>query len=77
MSVIRIEKTIAQLCPSLSRGQIRKAAKRMQYLHQSPATAHDWYVALRANGVIDDPTARIAIRNLESAGTAPAAPAAA
>ena len=66
MSTHGFEKRIAAAAPQLSRGQVKKVAKRLAHLAEKMQTEHDFYDALRVLGISSDPTARTAIKNMEA-----------
>ena len=61
------ERRIARECPSLSRGQVKAAAKKIMFIAQNMQETFDFYQGLRILGLLSDPTARDAVRNLEAA----------
>lgn len=67
MSTHGYEKRIAEAAPHLSRGQVKKVAKRLAHLAEKMQSEHDFYTALRVLGISSDPTARNAIKNMEAA----------
>lgn len=67
MSTTGFEKRIAAAAPDLSRGQVKKIARKLAHRAERMQTEHDFYTALRVLGVSPDPTARDAIRNVEAA----------
>lgn len=67
MSTTGFEKRIADAAPSLSRGQVKKIARKLAHRAEQMQTVDDFYTALRILGVSSDPTARDAIRNIEAA----------
>lgn len=67
MSTHGFEKRISDAAPQLSRGQVKKIAKKLAYRAEQMQTEHDFYAALRILGVSSDPTARKAIKNMEAA----------
>lgn len=67
MSTTGFEKRIAAAAPDLSRGQVKKIARRLAHRAERMQTEHDFYAALRVLGVSPDPTAVQAIKNMEAA----------
>lgn len=67
MSTTGFEKRIAEFAPHLSRGQVKKIARKVAARAEQMQTEHDFYAALRILGVSSDPTARKAIKNMETA----------
>lgn len=67
MSVTGFENRIAEAAPHLSRGQVKKIARTLAHRAEKMQTEHDFYAALRILGVSSDPTARKAIKNMETA----------
>ena len=61
------EKRIATEFPTLSRGQVKKAAKKIKHIMDNMTEVRDFYEGLRIMGMITDTTARDAVRNLEAA----------
>lgn len=67
MSTHGFERRIAEMCPALSRGQVKKAAKKTAHLADKLQTVEDFERALRILGISSDPTALTAISNMEAA----------
>ena len=67
MSTTGFEKRIAEYAPNLSRGQVKKIARKVAARAERMQTEHDFYDALRVLGISSDPTARKAIQNMEAA----------
>src|SRR5699024_6832777 len=67
MSTTGFEKRIAEYAPNLSRGQVKKIARKVAARAERMQTEHDFYDALRVLGISSDPTARKAIKNMETA----------
>lgn len=67
MSTTGFEKRIAEYAPDLSRGQVKKIARKVAARAEQMQTEHDFYDALRVLGISSDPTARKAIKNMETA----------
>lgn len=61
MSTTGFEKRIADAAPHLSRGQVKKIAKRLAHRAERMQTVEDFYTALKILGIHSDPTARDAI----------------
>lgn len=62
MSTTGFEKRISAFAPHLSRGQVKKIARRLAHRADRMQTEHDFYEALRILGVHPDPTAVQALR---------------
>lgn len=67
MSTTGFEKRIADAAPSLSRGQVKKIARKLAHRAERMQTVEEFYAALKVLGISSDPTARDAIRNMEAA----------
>lgn len=67
MSTTGFEKRIAEFAPHLSRGQVKKIARKAAARAEQMQTEHDFYDALRILGISSDPTALKAIKNMETA----------
>lgn len=67
MSTTGFEKRIAAEVPDLSRGQVKKLAARLAKRAAVMQEEFDFYAALRVLGISADPTARDAIRNIQTA----------
>ena len=67
MSTHGFERRIADAAPHLSRGQVKKIARKLAHRAEQMQTEHDFYTALRVLGISSDPTAFTAIKNLEHA----------
>lgn len=65
ISTSGFEKRIAAEAPHLSKGQVKKAAKRIAWRAANMQAEHDFYESLRILGIITDATARDAITNIE------------
>lgn len=61
------ERRIAVEFPTLSRGQVKKTAKKVFWMAQNMHEVFDFYEALRILGISTDTTARDAVRNMEAA----------
>lgn len=61
MSTTGFEKRIAAAAPSLSRGQVKKIARKLAHRAERMQTEHDFYTALKVLGIHADPTARDAV----------------
>lgn len=66
MSTTGFEKRIAEYAPGLSRGQVKKIARKVAARAEQMQTVTDFYDALRVLGISSDPTARTAIKNMET-----------
>ena len=66
ISTTGFEKRIAAEVPSFSRGQAKKAAKKLAWMAQNMRETFDFFEGLRILGIISDPTARDAVRNVEA-----------
>ena len=66
MSTTGFEKRIAEYAPNLSRGQVKKIARKVAARAEQMQAEHDFYDALRVLGISSDPTARKAIKNMEA-----------
>ena len=66
-SATGFEKRIATEFPDLSRGQVKKAAKKIKHVMDNMSEVKDFYEGMRILGILTDTTARDAIRNLEGA----------
>lgn len=67
MSTHGFERRIADAAPDLSRGQVKKIARKLAHRAERMQTEHDFYTALKVLGISSDPTALTAIRNVEHA----------
>lgn len=67
MSTTGYERRIADAAPDLSRGQVKKIAKKLAHRAERMQTVHDFERALRILGISSDPTALAAITNMETA----------
>lgn len=67
MSTTGFERRIADAAPALSRGQVKKIARKLAYRAERMQTEHEFYAALRVLGISSDPTALTAIKNMETA----------
>lgn len=61
MSTTGFEKRIAAAAPNLSRGQVKKIARKLAHRAERMQTEHDFYAALKVLGIHADPTARDAV----------------
>lgn len=61
MSTTGFERRIADAAPHLSRGQVKKIARKLAYRAERMQTEHDFYTALKVLGIHSDPTARDAV----------------
>ena len=61
MSTTGFEKRIAAAAPNLSRGQVKKIARKLAHRAERMQTEHDFYDALKVLGIHRDPTARDAL----------------
>lgn len=59
------EKRIAAEFPQLSRGQVKKTAKKIYWIAENMHEVFDFYEGLRILGITNDPTPKNAIRNME------------
>lgn len=59
------ERRIASEFPSLSRGQVKKTAKKIFWMAENMHEVFDFYEGMKILGIITDTTARDAIRNIE------------
>lgn len=64
MSLTVLEKRIAELIPSYSRGQVKKFAKKVQHLCTLKQTPAEFERALKIFGIYSDPTAMHAITKI-------------
>ena len=62
MSTTGFEKRIAAAAPNLSRGQVKKIARKLAHRAERMQTENDFYTALRVLGIHPDPTALAATR---------------
>ena len=60
------ENRIRTECPHLSTSQVKRAAKRIKHVMDNMSEVVDFYQGLRILGLLSDPTARDAVRNLEN-----------
>lgn len=67
MSTHGFERRIADAAPNLSRGQIKKIARKLAHRADRMQTVDDFYAALKVLGISSDPTALTAIKNTEAA----------
>ena len=67
MSTTGFERRIADAAPDLSRGQVKKIARKLAHRAEKMQTIEEFYTALRILGVSSDPTAFTAIKNMETA----------
>lgn len=61
MSTTGFERRIADAAPDLSRGQVKKIARRLAHRAERMQTVEEFYTALKVLGIHSDPTARDAI----------------
>lgn len=61
MSTTGFEKRIAEAAPDLSRGQVKKIARKLAHRAERMQTVEEFERALRILGVYSDPTARDAL----------------
>lgn len=61
MSTTGFERRIADAAPDLSRGQVKKIAKKLAHRAEKMQTVEEFYTALKVLGIHSDPTARDAI----------------
>lgn len=61
MSTTGYEKRIADAAPALSRGQVKKIARKLAHRAERMQTVEDFEQALKILGVYSDPTARAAL----------------
>lgn len=61
MSTHGFERRIADAAPSLSRGQVKKIARKLAHRAERMQTENDFYTALKVLGIHADPTARDAV----------------
>lgn len=61
MSTTGFEKRIAAAAPSLSRGQVKKIARKLAHRAERMQTERDFYDQLRILGIHPDVTARDAL----------------
>lgn len=61
MSTHGFERRIADAAPHLSRGQVKKIARKLAYRAERMQTVEEFEHALKILGVYPDPTARDAI----------------
>lgn len=67
MSTTGFERRITDAAPALSRGQVKKIARKLTHRAEKMQTVDEFYHALRILGVSSDPTALTAIKNMETA----------
>lgn len=58
MSTTGFEKRIAAAAPNLSRGQVKKIARKLAHRAERMQTITDFYAELRILGIHADPTAK-------------------
>ena len=58
MSTTGFERRIADAAPNLSRGQVKKIARKLAHRAERMQTERDFYDALKVLGIHPDPTAR-------------------
>lgn len=61
MSTTGFEKRIAAAAPSLSRGQVKKIARKLAHRAERMQTVEEFEHALKILGIYSDPTARDAV----------------
>lgn len=61
MSTHGFERRIADAAPHLSRGQVKKIARKLAHRAERMQTENDFYTALKVLGIHADPTARDAV----------------
>ena len=61
MSMTGFEKRIAAAAPSLSRGQVKKIARKLAHRAERMQTVEEFEHALKILGIYSDPTARDAV----------------
>lgn len=61
MSTTGFEKRIAAAAPSLSRGQVKKIARKLAHRAERMQTVEEFEHALKILGIYSDPTAQEAI----------------
>lgn len=61
MSTHGFERRIADAAPNLSRGQVKKIARKLAHRAEQMQTVEDFDHALRILGIYSDPTARDAL----------------
>ena len=61
MSATGFEKRIAAAAPSLSRGQVKKIARKLAHRAERMQTVEEFEHALKILGIYSDPTARDAV----------------
>ena len=61
MSITGFERRISETCPHLSRGQVKKIARRIAHRAEKMQTVHDFEHQLRILGIYTDSTARDAL----------------
>lgn len=59
------EKRIAAEFPALSRGQVKKTAKKIFWMAENMHEVFDFYEGMKILGIITDETPMLAIRNIE------------
>lgn len=67
MSTTGFERRIADAAPDLSRGQVKKIARKLAHRAERMQSVEEFYHALRILGVSSDPTALTAVTNMEAA----------
>lgn len=66
MTTTGYEKRIAAADPSLSKGKVQRLANRIAKRAAAMQEQFDFFAELRILGVIADPTARNAVKNIEA-----------
>lgn len=61
MSMTGFEKRIAAAAPNLSRGQVKKIARKLAHRAERMQTVEEFEHALKILGIYSDPTARDAV----------------
>lgn len=67
MSATGFERRISEACPHLSRGQVKKIARKLAYRAERMQTVHDFYDQLRILGIYADTTAYQALMTRSAA----------
>jgi len=67
MTITGYQKRIMQAAPHVSKSKAEKLAHKIAKRFDRMTTEHEFFEQLRILGVISDPTARDAIKNLEAA----------
>lgn len=65
ISTAGFERRITAECPTLSRSQVKRAAKKIVFIAQNMQETFDFFEGLRILGMVTDTTARDAVRNME------------